>query len=201
MWCGAIPVYAAMPAGIEWVAEQGWTRAYSRVADVGLGCAHARVPRIRLRMSKIVTKDLSFGAAPGDAYCTILSALGRLFWAGRVTVCALRCGGRMRCRQKGQMPGRKLSRKWCDRHDLSCHACAAAGGTCCTLRPSWPAWRRESMRCTAPCMMCGSTGKLHAEYIGTMSGKLPNFGWAGGHVRKAPIPAQRAAARKKSKKE
>jgi lathosterol oxidase len=37
VWCYAIPLYAVMPAGIEAAAEQGWTRAYSRVADVGLG--------------------------------------------------------------------------------------------------------------------------------------------------------------------
>jgi lathosterol oxidase len=37
VWCTAIPLYAVMPASIEWAAEQGWTRAYSRVADVGLG--------------------------------------------------------------------------------------------------------------------------------------------------------------------
>lgn len=39
VWCTAIPVYSCMPAGIEWAAEQGWTRSYSRVADVGL-CWH-----------------------------------------------------------------------------------------------------------------------------------------------------------------
>lgn len=37
VWCTAIPLYAVMPAAIEWAAEQGWTRAYSRVADVGIG--------------------------------------------------------------------------------------------------------------------------------------------------------------------
>ena len=30
VWCAAIPLYAVMPAGIEWAAEQGLTRAYSR---------------------------------------------------------------------------------------------------------------------------------------------------------------------------
>ena len=30
VWCTAIPLYAVMPASIEWAAEQGWTRAYSR---------------------------------------------------------------------------------------------------------------------------------------------------------------------------
>lgn len=30
VWCTAIPLYAVMPAAIEWAAEQGWTRAYSR---------------------------------------------------------------------------------------------------------------------------------------------------------------------------
>lgn len=36
VWLGAIPLYAVMPAGIEWAAEAGWTRAYSRVGDVGI---------------------------------------------------------------------------------------------------------------------------------------------------------------------
>ena len=37
VWCTAIPLYSTMPALIECAAEAGWTWAYSRVADVGLG--------------------------------------------------------------------------------------------------------------------------------------------------------------------
>lgn len=33
----SIPIYSMLPAVQEWVIEKGWTRAYSRVADVGLG--------------------------------------------------------------------------------------------------------------------------------------------------------------------
>ena len=32
----SIPVYSMLPAAQEWVIERGWTRAYSRVASVGL---------------------------------------------------------------------------------------------------------------------------------------------------------------------
>ena len=35
--CMSIPVYAMLPAAEEWVMERGWTRAYTRVSDVGLG--------------------------------------------------------------------------------------------------------------------------------------------------------------------
>ena len=32
-----MPLYAMLPAATEWVAEQGWTRAYTRIADAGVG--------------------------------------------------------------------------------------------------------------------------------------------------------------------
>lgn len=32
----AMPMYSALPAFVEWVIEQGWTKAFSRVSDVGL---------------------------------------------------------------------------------------------------------------------------------------------------------------------
>lgn len=37
-----MPLYAALPALLEAAVERGWTRAYSRVGDAGLGayCAH-----------------------------------------------------------------------------------------------------------------------------------------------------------------
>ena len=34
---GSIPLYAVLPAVTEWVVESGYTRAYSRISDVGLG--------------------------------------------------------------------------------------------------------------------------------------------------------------------
>lgn len=34
MW--AMPLYATLPAITEWIVEQGWTRAYARIEDVGL---------------------------------------------------------------------------------------------------------------------------------------------------------------------
>lgn len=42
VWCTAIPLYAVMPAAIEWAAEQGLTRAYSRFAQ-----PHLVVSRLR----------------------------------------------------------------------------------------------------------------------------------------------------------
>lgn len=33
----AMPIYSALPAFVEWVMEQGWTRVFSRVSDVGVG--------------------------------------------------------------------------------------------------------------------------------------------------------------------
>lgn len=33
----SIPVYSMLPAVEEWIMERGWTRAYTRVSDVGLG--------------------------------------------------------------------------------------------------------------------------------------------------------------------
>ena len=33
---GSMPLYAVLPALTEAVVERGWTRAYSRVSDVGL---------------------------------------------------------------------------------------------------------------------------------------------------------------------
>ena len=35
--CLSIPLYSMLPALEEWVMERGWTRAYTRVSDVGLG--------------------------------------------------------------------------------------------------------------------------------------------------------------------
>lgn len=34
--CLSIPFYSMLPAVEEWIMERGWTRAYSRVADVGM---------------------------------------------------------------------------------------------------------------------------------------------------------------------
>ena len=33
MW--AMPVYSILPAVTEWVVEQGWTRSYTRIGEVG----------------------------------------------------------------------------------------------------------------------------------------------------------------------
>jgi hypothetical protein len=91
VWCTAIPLYAVMPASIEWAAEQGWTRAYSRWgakaqwAATGFHTLPSLAPPLNQLHSVVARHEMS-----NRERCIDVPAAGWLTWGWGGMSCTLR---------------------------------------------------------------------------------------------------------------